>query len=177
MKKEDKKEVIHELKVKISQNPNFYITDTSNLSVAKVNAIRRKCFEQGIDLRVAKNTLIRKALESVGSENGNDYSPLFDVLKGSSTLMFAEKGNAPAKLIKEFRKTSDKPLLKGASIDLAFFLGDNELDTLLTLKSKEELIGEIIGLLQSPAKNVISALKSGGNTIAGLVKTLQERGA
>ncbi len=171
MTKEEKEAEILELKEKFAQNPNFYITDTTSLTVAKVNAIRRKCFEQGITLRVAKNTLIRKALESTG----NDYTPLFDVLKGSSTLMFAEKGNAPAKLIKEFRKTSDKPILKGASINMAFFIGDSQLDTLDTLKSKEQLVGEIIGLLQSPAKNVISALKSGGATIAGVLKTLEER--
>jgi len=171
MTKEEKEAEILELKEKFVQNPNFYITDTTSLTVAKVNAIRRKCFEQGITLRVAKNTLIRKALESTG----NDYTSLFDVLKGSSTLMFAEKGNAPAKLIKEFRKTGDKPILKGASIDMAFFIGDSQLDTLDTLKSREQLIGEIIGLLQSPAKNVISALKSGGATIAGVLKTLEER--
>ncbi len=176
MNKEEKKELILELSVKITNNPNFYITDTSSLTVAKVNAIRRKCFEQGIEFRVAKNTLIRKALESVGTANGTDYSPLYDALKGSSTLMFAEKGNAPAKLIKEFRKTSDKPVLKGASVDYSFFIGDKELDTLINLKSKNELIGEVIGLLQSPAKNVISALLSGQNILAGLVKTLQERG-
>jgi len=171
MTKEEKEAEILELKEKFAHNPNFYITDTTSLTVAKVNAIRRKCFEQGITLRVAKNTLIRKALESTG----NDYTPLFDVLKGSSTLMFAEKGNAPAKLIKEFRKTGDKPILKGASINMAFFIGDSQLDTLDTLKSKEQLVGEIIGLLQSPAKNVISALKSGGATIAGVLKTLEER--
>jgi large subunit ribosomal protein L10 len=123
-------------------------------------------------MQVAKNTLIQKALEAVGG----DYSELFDALKGSSTIMFSESAKAPAKLIKELRKTGDKPVLKAAYIDSAIFIGDNQLDALVNLKSKEELIGEIIGLLQSPAKNVISALQSGGNTIAGLVKTLQERG-
>src|SRR5690606_3226672 len=145
---------------------------TADLSVAKINTIRRKCFDSGISVKVAKNTLIRKALENLGI----DSPELTGVLKGSSTLFFSEVGNAPAKLIKDLRKTGDKPVLKGAYIDSAIFIGDKQLDALVALKSREELIGEIIGLLQSPAKNVVSALRSGGSTIAGLVKTLQERG-
>jgi len=172
MRKEEKFEIVQDLTERIKEYGNFYITDTSDLSVAKVNAIRRKFFENGIAIQVAKNTLIRKALEAAGV----DSAELNDVLKGSSTILFSSVANAPAKLIKELRKTGDKPVLKGAYIDSALFIGDKQLDALATLKSKEELIGEIIGLLQSPAKNVVSALKSGGSTIVGLVKTLQERG-
>jgi large subunit ribosomal protein L10 len=172
MRKEEKQEIVKALAEQIKSYGNFYITDTSDLTVASINGIRRKCFESGITVQVAKNTLIRKALE----EAGVDSPELVGVLKGSSTLMFSTVGNAPAKLIKDLRKTSDKPVLKGAYIDASAFVGDNQLDALVSLKSKEELVGDIIALLQSPAKNVISGLKSGGNTIAGLVKTLQERG-
>jgi large subunit ribosomal protein L10 len=172
MRKEEKQEIVKALAEQIKSYGNFYITDTSDLTVASINGIRRKCFESGITVQVAKNTLIRKALE----EAGVDSPELVGVLKGSSTLMFSTVGNAPAKLIKDLRKTSDKPVLKGAYIDASAFVGDNQLDALVSLKSKEELVGDIIALLQSPAKNVISGLKSGGSTIAGLVKTLQERG-
>lgn len=171
MKKEDKQEIVKALADQITAFGNFYIADTADLTVEKVNAIRRKCFASGITVKVAKNTLIRKAMEVAGV----DSEELRGVLKGSSTLFFSEIGNAPAKLIKELRKSGPKPILKGAYIDSAVFVGDEQLDTLVNLKSKEELIGDIISLLQSPAKNVISALQSGGNTIAGLVKTLQER--
>jgi large subunit ribosomal protein L10 len=123
-------------------------------------------------MQVAKNTLIRKAMEA----SEGDYSEIFDVLKGSSSILFSKTANAPAKLIKQLRKTGDKPLLKAAYIDSAVFIGDNQLDALVNLKSKEQLVGDIIGLLQSPAKNVISGLQSGGNKLAGIVKTLQERG-
>ncbi len=173
MRKEEKQDVVLALKEQIQQFGNFYITDTANLTVAKVNAIRRKCFENGITMQVAKNTLIRKAMEAI---EGGDYSEIYDVLKGSSTIMFSETGNAPAKLIKQLRKEGDKPVLKAAYIDSAVFIGDNQLEALVNLKSKEELVGEIIGLLQSPAKNVISGLQSGKNKLAGLVKTLQDRG-
>jgi large subunit ribosomal protein L10 len=172
MRKEEKQEIVQALSEQIKEYGNFYITDTSELTVAKINVIRRKFFENGISLQVAKNTLIRKAMEAAGV----DSSEFDAALKGSSTILFSSVANAPAKLIKELRRTGDKPVLKGAYIDTAVFVGDNQLDALATLKSKEELVGEIIGLLQSPAKNVISALKSGGTTIAGLVKTLQERG-
>ncbi|MBE7177572.1 MAG: 50S ribosomal protein L10 [Mucilaginibacter polytrichastri] len=172
MTRDEKAEVVLALKEQIEATGSFYITDTSSLTVAQVNNIRRKCFEAGITMQVAKNKLIQKAMDQVEG----DFEALHVALKGSSTLLFSEVGNAPAKLIKALRKTSDKPVLKGAYIDSAIFVGDNQLDTLVSLKSKNELIGEIIGLLQSPAKNVISALQSGGSTIAGLVKTLQERG-
>ncbi len=173
MTREEKQEIVLELTEKLSAHNSFYITDTSDLTVAQINKIRRKCFEKGIGFRVAKNTLIRKAME----QTGNDYSELFDVLKGTSAIMFSEVGNAPAKLIKELRKDSPKPILKGASIDMDFYIGDNQIDALVNLKSREELIGDIIGILQSPAKNVISALSSGGGKLAGIVKTLSERAA
>ena len=172
MRKEEKHEVVSALTEQIQEYGNFYITDTANLTVAKVNAIRRKCFESDIKMQVAKNTLIKKAMEAAGG----DYSEMYDVLKGSSSTMFSKTANAPAKLIKQLRKQGDKPLLKAAYIDSAVFIGDNQLDALVNLKSKEELVADIIALLQSPAKNVISGLQSGGNKLAGIVKTLQERG-
>jgi len=172
MKREEKQEIVKALAEQIKSYGNFYITDTADLTVAKINGIRRKCFDRGIAMQVVKNTLIKKALIEVGV----DSEEIFGTLKGASTLLFSETGNAPAKLIKELRKEGNKPVLKGAFIDSAIFIGDNQIDALSQLKSKNELIGDIIGLLQSPAKNVISGLKSGGSTIAGLVKTLQERG-
>jgi len=172
MRKEEKHDVVLALKEQIESFSNVYIADTSNLTVAAVNDIRRKCFDSGIKMQVAKNTLIRKALEAASGE----YAELYDVLKGSSTLLFSNSGNAPAKLIKALRASGDKPLLKAAYIDSAIFIGDNQLNALVNLKSKEELIGEIIGLLQSPAKNVISGLQSGKNKLAGIVKALEQRG-
>jgi large subunit ribosomal protein L10 len=171
MNREEKHELVLALQEKMQEFGNFYIADTSSLSVEKVNNIRRKCFESGIEMQVAKNTLIRKAIEGLEG----DASEIFTALKGQSALLFSTTGNGPAKLIKALRKTSDKPLLKGAYIDTAVYVGDNQLDALVSLKSREELIGDIIGLLQSPAKNVVSALKSSGGKIAGIVKTLQER--
>ena len=172
MNKEEKHELVAALAEQMKEYGNFYITDTSNLTVAKINTIRRKCFENNIPMQVAKNSLIRKAMESAGG----DFSPIYGVLKGSSSILFSKSATAPAKLIKQLRKQGEKPILKAAYIDSSIFVGDNQLDTLISLKSKEQLVGEIIGLLQSPAKNVISALQSGGNILAGVVKTLQERG-
>jgi large subunit ribosomal protein L10 len=172
MNKEEKYDLVLALTEQMKEYGNFYITDTSDLTVAKVNNIRRQCFENDITMLVAKNSLIEKAMEA----SEGDYSSIYDVLKGSSTILFSKSATAPAKLIKKLRKAGDKPLLKAAYIDSAIFIGDNQLDTLINLKSKEQLIGEVIGLLQSPAKNVISALQSGGNILAGVVKTLQERG-
>jgi len=171
MNREEKHELVLALQEKMQEFGNFYIADTSSLSVEKINNIRRKCFESGIEMQVAKNTLIRKAIEGLEG----DASEIFAALKGQSALLFSTTGNGPAKLIKALRKTSDKPLLKGAYIDTAVYVGDDQLDNLVSLKSREELIGDIIGLLQSPAKNVVSALKSSGGKIAGIVKTLQER--
>jgi len=173
MNKEEKHDLVLALTEQMNEYGNFYITDTSNLTVAKINAIRRKCFESDITIRVAKNSLIKKAMEAAGG----DYTQMYDSLKGSSSILFSKSATAPAKLIKQLRKAgSEKPIIKAAYIDSAIFIGDNQLDTLINLKSKEQLVGEIIGLLQSPAKNVISALQSGGNILAGVVKTLQERG-
>jgi large subunit ribosomal protein L10 len=172
MTKEEKHELVQALAEQMKEYGNFYITDTSDLTVEKVNLIRRKCFESDITMQVAKNSLIKKAMEAAGG----DFSPIYDVLKGSSSILFSKSATAPAKLIKQLRKRAEKPILKAAYIDSAIFIGDKQLDTLINLKSKEQLIGEIIGLLQSPAKNVISALQSGGNILAGVVKTLQERG-
>jgi large subunit ribosomal protein L10 len=171
MNREEKHELVSALQEKMQEFGNFYIADTSSLSVAKVNNIRRKCFESGIEMQVAKNSLIRKAIEGLEG----DSSEIFAALKGQSALLFSTSGSAPAKLIKALRKGSDKPVLKAAYIDSSIYVGDNHLDSLVSLKTREELIGDIIGLLQSPAKNVISALKSSGGKIAGIVKTLQER--
>lgn len=171
MKKEDKDQIIDSLAEQLKQYSNIYITDISNLNVENTNKLRRQCFSSDVKFIMAKNTLIKKAME----RSGNNYEELFPVLHGSSSIMFSETANVPARLIKAFRATSNRPVLKGAYIDTAIFVGDNQLDALTSLKSKNELIGDIIGLLQSPAKNVISALKSGGSTIAGVVKTLSER--
>jgi len=172
MNKEEKHDLVLALAEQMKEYGNFYITDTSDLTVAKINAIRRQCFESDIKMQVTKNSLIKKAMDSIEG----DFTQIYDVLKGSSSIMFSKSSTAPAKLIKQLRKKGEKPVLKAAYIDTAIFIGDNQLDALVNLKSREQLIGEIVGLLQSPAKNVISALQSGGNTIAGLVKTLQERG-
>jgi large subunit ribosomal protein L10 len=175
MTREEKTAMIEDLKQKIDQSPFFYITDSSTLSVEKINKLRRICFDKGVEIRVVKNTLARKAMESLSSER--NYDQLFEALSGPTTLMFAESANLPAKLIEEFRKKFDRPIVKAAYIDTDVFIGDENLEMLAKLKSKEELLGELIGLLQSPAKNVVSALKSGGSTIAGLVKALEERNA
>ncbi|MAB58360.1 MAG: 50S ribosomal protein L10 [Aequorivita sp.] len=171
MTREEKSQVIETLTAQLSDNANIYLADISGLDAGNTTNLRRACFKAGVQLAVVKNTLLKKAMES----SDKDFGELKDILKGNTSLMFSETGNAPAKVIKEFRKKSDKPLLKGAYIQESIYVGDNQLDSLVELKSKDELVGEIIGLLQSPAKNVISALKSGGSTIAGLVKTLSER--
>lgn len=174
MLKTEKAQVIDQLREKINNTPNIYVADSSSLTVEQVNKLRALCFEKGVEMKVVKNTLAIKAMEPNAEEK--NYTPLFDVLKGPTTLLFSDVSNAPAKIIKEFRKSADKPVLKAAYIDTDVFVGDDQVDALVALKSKDELIGDVIMLLQSPAKNVISALKSGGSTIAGLVKTLQERG-
>ncbi|PHR11057.1 MULTISPECIES: 50S ribosomal protein L10 [Aequorivita] len=171
MTREEKSQVIETLTAQLSDNANIYLADISGLDAGNTSNLRRACFKAGVQLAVVKNTLLKKAMES----SDKDFGELTNILKGNTSLMISETGNAPAKVIKEFRKKSDKPLLKGAYIQESIYVGDNQLDSLVELKSKDELIGEIIGLLQSPAKNVISALKSGGSTIAGLVKTLSER--
>jgi len=172
MTKEEKALVIDELASKVAATNYLYLTDASGLTVLEVNDFRRKCFDAGVEYKVYKNTLIKKAFE----KNEGDYSDFDAVLKGFTGIIFSpESSNVPAKVIKEIRKSSDKPLLKGAWIDSDVFIGDENIEVLSNLKSKTELIGEVIGLLQSPAKNVISALQSGGDTLAGLLKTLSEK--
>lgn len=172
MTRKEKETNIALLKSKFESNEFFYLTDSSTLTVEQVNKLRGLCYEKGIEMKVVKNTLAQKALESI---EDTDFSELYDILKGPTAVLFAETANAPAKVIKEFRKTSERPVLKAAYIASDIFVGDNQVDILAALKSKEELIGDILMLLQSPAKNVISALKSGGATISGLLKTLEER--
>ena len=171
MDRAGKQETIVELTEKFNQASNFYLADTSSLSVDDINRLRRLCHKQGVEMRVAKNTLIRKALEATGKQ----YDGIIEALHGPTSIMFSETGSVPAKVIKEFRKAGDKPVLKAAYIDSAIFIGDKSVDELSKLKTKQELLGEIIGLLQSPAKNVISALLSGGNKISGILKTLEDR--
>jgi len=174
MNKEEKAKYISDLATELNEANIFYLADTGELTVESVNQLRRRCFNQNIRMRVVKNTLLEKAMDLV---EGRDFGQLKEVLSGPTSIMFCETGNVPAKLIKDFRKKSQngKPLLKGAYINEATFIGDNNLDLLVAIKSKEELLGDIIGLLQSPAKNVISGLKNSGGKIAGILKTLEER--
>jgi large subunit ribosomal protein L10 len=171
MTREEKSQVIEELTAQLADNANIYLTDISGLDAAATSRLRRACFKSNIKLAVVKNTLLEKAMDA----SDRDFGELPTTLKGNTSVMYSETGNAPAKVIKEFRKKSEKPLLKGAFIEEAVYIGDDLLDTLVDIKSREELLGEIVSLLQSPAKNVISALKSGGGTIAGIVKTLSEK--
>ena len=171
MTREEKATVIEDLTAQLAENNTIYLADISGLDALTTSNLRRACFKANVKLAVVKNTLLAKAMEASDKEFGG----LPDVLKGNTSLMFSETGNAPAKLIKNFRKKSDKPVLKGAFIEEAIFIGDDTLETLVNIKSKEEVIGEIIGLLQSPAKNVISGLKSGGGKLAGILKTLSEK--
>jgi large subunit ribosomal protein L10 len=173
MNKKEKDQVIEQLREKFDSSSYIYFTDASSMTVEQVNKLRRMCFQKGIEMTVVKNTLARKAMESLSEDR--KFAPVYDALVGPTAIMLTDTANAPAKLIKEFRKDGKRPLLKAAYIDSDVFFGDENLERLVALKSKEELIGDIIMLLQSPAKNVISALMSGGNTIAGLVKTLEER--
>lgn len=170
MRKEDKQAVINSIAEQLNENPNFYLTDISDLNADQTTKLRRLCFSRNVKLLVVKNTLLRKAME----QTGKDYDNLYTVLNGSTSVMFTEAGNVPAKLIKEFRKSSDRPIVKGAYIEEASYTGDI-LDFLASIKSKNELIADVIALLQSPAKNVIGALQSGGQKLSGIVKTLSER--
>lgn len=172
MNRDEKNQIIDSLVSTLSTYSSFYIADISALNSEKTSKLRRLCFNKNVQIKVAKNSLIKKAL---GKMEG-DYEQMLPTLKGSSVIMIAEAPNAAAKVIKEFRKTSDKPILKSAYIDSSIFVGDNLLDSLASLKSKNELIGDIVGLLQSPAKNVISGLKASGGKLAGILKTLEEKG-
>jgi large subunit ribosomal protein L10 len=171
MRREEKSDIINSLAEKLKEYSHFYLTDTAELNAADTSDLRRKCFENQIKLVVVKNTLLKRALEQTGLE----YGELLPVLKGSTAVMFSNNGNIPAKMIREFRKSHPKPLIKGAFVEESIYVGENLIETLASLKSKEELIGDIIALLQSPAKNVISALQSGGSTIHGVLETLSQR--
>lgn len=172
MTREEKAKYVDDLAAELAENNVIYLTDTAELTVETVGNLRRKAFKANVSMRVVKNTLLEKAMDKV---EGKDFSELKDTLKGATSIMFAEVGNAPAKLIKDFRKNSTKPILKGAWIDEGVYVGDEQLSTLADIKSKEELIGEIITILQSPAKNVVSGLKGAGGKLAGILKTLEER--
>lgn len=171
MTREEKVVVIEDLTQQLAESTIIYLADISGLDAVATSNLRRACFKSNVKLSVVKNTLLAKAMEASDKEFGE----LPSVLKGNTSLMLSETGNAPAKLIKNFRKKSDKPLLKGAFIEEAVYVGDENLDMLAKIKSKEEMIGDIIGLLQSPIKNVISGLKSGGGKLAGILKTLSEK--
>ncbi len=171
MRHEEKNTIIDSLAEKIGEYNHFYLTDTAELNAADTSALRRKCFEHKILMVVVKNTLLKRALEKSDTE----FEELYDVLKGSTSVMFTNTGNIPAKLIQEFRKKHDKPLLKAAYVEESIYIGDNELDALVAVKSKDELLGDLIAMLQSPVKNVMSALQSGGNTIHGVLETLSLR--
>jgi large subunit ribosomal protein L10 len=171
MNREEKNAMIEELVLKLNENPNFYLTDTSSMTVESTSKLRRACFKKEIEMKVVKNSLLQKAME----RSGKDYSELFGSLKGTTAVMFSASGSEPAKLIKDFRKDKKIPALKAAFVEESSYIGDSQLDALAAIKSKNELIGDVIALLQSPAKNVISALQSGKNKLAGIVKTLSER--
>lgn len=176
MTKQEKTAVVDELKEKFSNSPFFYIADSSAMTVEQINTLRRSFFEQGIEMKVVKNTLAIKAMESAPEDK--NYAAIFKALKGPSALLFTEVANAPAKIIKDFRKAnkSEKPIVKAAYIDTAVYLGDQQLDTLTQLKSKEDLLGDLLTLLNSPASNLLSALGSGGSNVMGLLKALEEKG-
>ena len=173
MRKEDKAQIIESMAAQLKETPNFYVADIEGLNAETTTKLRRACFEKQIKLLVVKNTLFYKVLEQKGIENFEQFA---DVMKGSSAIMFTTVANAPARLIKEFGKDNGKPVLKGAMVQDCTYIGADNLETLVNIKSREELIGDIIGLLQSPVQNVISALTSqGGGKIAGIVKTLSEK--
>lgn len=171
MTREEKSKVIEKLTAELAENTNIYMTDVSGLNASETSKLRRACFKANIKLSVVKNTLLSKAMES----SDKDFGSLNEVLVGNTALMYSEVGNSPAKLIKQFRKKSERPLLKGASIEDSVYVGDDQVEFLANIKSREELIGEVITILQSPAKNVISALQSSGSTISGVLKTLSEK--
>lgn len=171
MRKEDKQVLIDSILSELKACSNFYLTDVSGLNADKTNQLRRQCFNSGVKMIVVKNTLLHKAMQQMDKE----YENLYDVLKGSTALMLCETGNAPAKLIKSFRKTSDRPILKGAFIEECCYVGDDMLDALCNIKSKNDLIADVIALLQSPMKNIVSGLQSGGHKLSGILETLSER--
>lgn len=177
MKRELKAQIIEQLTEKISGATNFYLTDTSSITVEDINKFRGHCYDKGVSMQVVKNTLLTKALEPLIASGNELYKELLPSLKGPTSLLISDNPKAPAEIIKEFRGEKERPILKAAYIDSSVYIGDDQLEGLSKIKSKEELIGEIIGLLESPAKNVISSLKSAGSTLSGLMKALEERAA
>jgi len=171
MRREEKDVIIEDLAQRLNDTKHFYLTDISTLNGEETSDLRRKCFEKEIGLMVVKNTLLRKAME----KSDGDFNDLYDVLKDSTSIMFCETGNVPAKLIKEFRKTMEKPVLKAAFVEESIYVGDDQLDALSNIKSKDELLGDLLALLQSPASNLVSALASSGAKMAGALKTLSEK--
>ena len=171
MKKEQKAEIIELLTSKINDANHVYVTDIADLDAEATAALRRECFNSGLQIEVVKNTLLKNAFERAEG----DYSELYPILKGSTSVIYSEHGNVPAKMIKAFRKGNDKPVLKGAYVEETVYIGDDQVDALTRIKSKNELIADVVALLQSPAKNVISSLQSGGNTLTGLLKALSEK--
>ena len=172
MRKEDKQVIIDSILAELQACPNFYLTDVSDLNAEKTSQLRRQCFNSGIKMLVVKNALLHKAMVQM---EGKDYNDLYEVMKGSTAVMLCETGNAPAKLIKSFRQKNDRPILKGAFIEECCYIGDDMLDALCSIKSKNDLIADVIALLQSPMKNVISGLQSGGHKLSGILETLSER--
>ena len=173
MTREEKDLQIKELTQMLADNSVLYLTDATGLNAEATTQLRRACYKNDIRMRVVKNTLLRRAMDAT---EGTDYSELYEVLSGQTALLVGNVGNAPAKLLKEFRKKNDMPVLKAAYVEESTYLGDDQIDALTAIKSKGELVAELIALLQSPMKNVVGALNSGGNTVSGLVKALQERG-
>ena len=171
MTRDEKNFTIDNLNTQLSENKNFYLADISGLTAENNSDLRRLCYKSDVQIQVIKNTLLRKAMD----KNDVDFEELYQALKGNTAIMFAEAGNAPAKVIKEFRKKQDKPILKAAFIEESFYFGDDQVEVLSTLKSKDELIGEIITLLQSPPKNVISSLQSASGNLSGILKALADR--
>ena len=171
MKQEQKAQIIEEIAQDLANYSHVYLTDISGFTVSTVNQLRRLCFKRDVKLKVVKNTLLKRAMDQAEA----DYSEIYPVLNGATSIMLCNTGNVPARLIKEFRAKNDKPLIKAAFIEETAYIGDDQLEALCNIKSREELIGDIVALLQSPAKQVISALQSGGGKLAGIVKTLSER--
>ena len=171
MRKEDKQIIIDSILAELQACPNFYLTDISDLNAEKTSQLRRQCFNSGIKMLVVKNSLLHKAMQ----QTGKDFDDLYNVLKGSTAVMLCETGNAPAKLIKNFRQKYDRPILKGAFIEECCYIGDEMVDALCNIKSKNDLIADIIALLQSPIKNVISGLQGGGHKLSGILETLSEK--
>jgi len=171
MRREEKEVIIDNLAQRLDETKHFYLTDISALDAEQTSNLRRKCFEKDISLLVVKNTLLRQAME----KSEGDFNDLYDVLKDSTSIMFCETGNIPAKLIKEFRKTMEKPLLKAAFVEESIYIGDDQLDALSNIKSKDELLGDLLMLLQSPATNLVSALASSSSKMAGALLTLSEK--